>query len=219
MVETAVLLAASAAVSAASAGVGVATAVSSSNQAASAAGRQAQQAQADAMAERSAADDNSRIEIEQLEVERKAAATAARQEQAKVWKDAGQIVSAGIASRAGNGLDPYSMTGRALQDETLMNAAADLETISANAGRVEGRNRLAQQSSAQRAAVAGDRAARTAQQVALTSKNQAESARINAYGQIGQSVASGVRGVSQAGMQYANYMSRSETTPAYRGRY
>ena len=209
MVETTILLAAAAAASAASAAAATATAVASSNQAASAAERQARQAQSDALAERSAAKDNAKLEISQLEEERRAAAVAANQEQVKVWKDAGMIVSNGIAARTGNGLDAYSMTGRALQDETLANAAADLETIQANAGRTEGRNRIAQEASAMRAATAGGRADRQAQQVALTSKNQADSARIQGYGQVAQGVTNGVRGVASAGMSYNNYMSRA----------
>jgi hypothetical protein len=200
MVET--MLIAAAAASVASAAVGTATAVSSSNQAAKAAGRQAQQAQTDALAEANAANENSSLEIKQLDEDRKAQQTAAQQEQAKVWREAGMIASAGIASRAAGGLNPYSMTGKALLDETLANAAADLEIIQGNAGRADSRNRLAQEASAQRAKVTGDRAARTAQQVALTSKTQADSARIQAYGQIGQGIASSVRGLSSAGSQY-----------------
>lgn len=200
MVET--LLIASAAASVAGAAAGTATAISASNQAASAAGKQARQAQADALAEANAANENASLEIRQIEEDRKAQQTAAAQEASKVWREAGMIASAGIASRAAGGLNPYSMTGQALLDETLANAAADLETIQANAGRADSRNRLAQEASSQRAKVGGDRAVRTATQVALTSKNQADSARIQAYGQIGKGVTDSVRGLSSAGTQY-----------------
>ncbi|WP_216349024.1 hypothetical protein, partial [Roseomonas mucosa] len=85
------------------------------------------------------------IQQQQYEAESQAAALQAEQQEAEVQRQAQRARSAIVAMRAGSGLDPFSVTGREILAENDDEAAADLETIKANAGYVQRRNQLASQ--------------------------------------------------------------------------
>jgi hypothetical protein len=132
-----------------------------------------------------AARQSAQLEMQQYEEERKAAAQAAEQEQAAIQRNSMAATSALAARLAASGRDPYSGTGRVLLDQSLDDAAADLETSRANSGRVTGRLNVA------------------SQQSALTGNSRSSSAQSSAWG----SVASGVGSIASIGSR--NYLSRS----------
>lgn len=128
------------------------------------------------------------IEQEQYASEQKAAQLRAEQEQAAVQEQMRRAQSASEALRAGRGLDAFSVTGRALLAANEDDAAADLETLKANAGLVQNRNMLGAQASTNRA------------NSAISTANS------NAAGAI-------IGGFSSVGKAGYGYMSRASTTP------
>jgi len=84
-----------------------------------------------------AARQSAALEQQQYQEQRQQAAKDATAQQAASLRDTQATVSAIVARRAANGLDPYGGTGRALLDAALDDGAADLETIGSNLSRAD----------------------------------------------------------------------------------
>lgn len=132
-----------------------------------------------------AARQSAQLEMDQYAEEQKAAALAAEQEEVAIRRNSLASASALAARMAASGRDPYAGTGRVLLDQSLDDAAADLETAKANSGRVTGRLTTA------------------SQQAAITGNSRIGSAQSGAWG----SVASGVGSLASIGSR--NLLSRS----------
>ena len=153
--------------------------------------QQAKATRSAAIANAEAANQAAALEMKQYEEERKAAAQQAEQEQVEVQRQMQVSLSSANALRASRGLDPFSPTGRVLFDTTMEEGAADLETLRANAGRVDARIRLGETATAARARVSGENAVRT-------SNNAAAQARSQSWG----AIASGVGSIARTGYGY-----------------
>jgi hypothetical protein len=83
-----------------------------------------------------------RLQRQQYEEERKAAALAASQEEVATRREMESVLSAQEALRGARGLDPLTEGAMTIRRDTMVRGEDDIRTIRVNAGRTDRRLRL-----------------------------------------------------------------------------